>query len=158
MKPSTQFFPMPVTAIRSLRILMLAVVGIMLPLTASALGEDVSPEVTEEVRIKSAQEKLVASSSIVVLYAEGLCCPSCAIGVRKKVSRLSFVDRKRFNNGVELDAKTQLVSVAVTQSLDPTDFASLSQSVWDAGYTPVRSYAMTGDRVTSTPLPGESSD
>ena len=124
-------------------------------MSASALGEDVNPEVSEDIRIKSAQEKLAATPSIVVLYAEGLCCPSCAIGVRKKVSRLSFVDRKRFNNGVDLDAKTQLVSVAVTASLDESGIASLSQSVWDAGYTPVRSYTMAGDEVISTPLPGE---
>ncbi|MBT5901543.1 MAG: heavy-metal-associated domain-containing protein [Opitutaceae bacterium] len=146
---------MTASANRYFRILALAIAGLMLSLSASALGEDVNPEVSEDIRIKSAQEKLAATPSIVVLYAEGLCCPSCAIGVRKKVSRLSFVDRKRFNNGVDLDAKTQLVSVAVTASLDESGIASLSQSVWDAGYTPVRSYTMAGDEVISTPLPGE---
>ena len=146
------------TATKYLHILAIAVASTLLNSSAAALGDDVNPEVSEEIRIKSAQDKLAANSSIVVLYAQGLCCPSCAIGVRKKVSRLSLIDRKRFNKGVELDTKTQLVSVAVTQSPDETAIASLSQSIWNAGYTPVRFYAMAGDEVVSTPLPGENAE
>ncbi len=137
------------------RLLLISIAGVVFLPSTFALGEEVNDEVSEEVRVDSAWEKLSANASIVVLYAGGLCCPSCAIGVRKKVSRLPFVDRKRFNKGVDLDAKTQLVSVAVTPSDDDPDFDSLSQAIWDAGYTPVRSYALVGGKLVTTALPSE---
>ena len=126
---------------------------IMYPLTSSlfALGEDVSPESTEAVRIVAAKEKLVQESDTVVLYAKGLCCPSCSIGVRKMVSRLDFVDRKRFNKGVELDTKTQLISVALLESKE-ADFDSLSEAITDAGYDPVRSYSLVGGELQTNSL------
>ncbi|GAB5559321.1 MAG: hypothetical protein SynsKO_09680 [Synoicihabitans sp.] len=137
-----------------LRLLLVGGVGLIFGPSSFALEDDISPEATEEVRQVSAREKLQAESSTIVLYAEGLCCPSCAIGVRKKVSRLDYVDRKRFNKGVALDARTQLVSVAIDASVWPdVDLATLSQAVWDAGYTPVRAYQLEGDSVLATPLP-----
>lgn len=123
--------------------------------SAFALGDDVSPEASEEVRRDSAREKLTANPSIVVLYAEGLCCPSCAIGVRKKVSRLDYIDRSRFNKGVDLDAKTQLVSVAVNVASNQVDLDTLAQAVVDAGYTPVRTYHLDADELHTTALKAE---
>lgn len=109
---------------------------------AIALGEEVSPEATESVRRVAAKEKLKKEPQSVVLYARGLCCPSCAIGVRKKVRKLDFVDRSRFNQGVELDTKTQLVTVAIGEA-KTVDFKSLSLAIEDAGYDPVRSYRLS---------------
>jgi len=142
---------------RPFRFLLPALVAILTPLSTFAL-EDVNPEVTEEVRLISAREKLSANPSIVVLYAEGLCCPSCAIGVRKKVSKLSNVDRAQFNNGVDLDTKTQLVSVAMKSEPTKIDLPSLAQAIWDAGYTPVRTYHLDAGDLRTTALPAENSD
>lgn len=127
---------------------------ILAPLTSSevfALGEDVSPEATEAVRVAAAKEKLNNEPDSVVLYAQGLCCPSCAIGVRKMVSKLDFVDRKRFNKGVELDTKTQLITVAIADS-KTADFKSLSEAIYDAGYDPIRSYQLENGELLNAPL------
>lgn len=113
--------------------------SILFSANAFALGEDVSEEVSEATRLTSAKEKLSIESDTVVLYAKGLCCPSCAIGVRKMISKLDFVDRRRFNKGVELDTKTQLVTVAINNDCQ-ADFDSLSKAIDKAGYDPAKAY------------------
>ena len=110
-----------------------------------------NPEATEEARMAAASEKLNKEADIVVIYAKGLCCPSCAIGVRKMVSRLDYVDRKRFNNGVDLDTKTQLITVAITES-KKVDLDSFSKAIFEAGYDPVRSYQLKKGKLLHTPL------
>ena len=111
----------------------------LLSTNAFALGENVSPEASEATRLASAKEKLDAESDTVILYARGLCCPSCAIGVRKMISKLDFVDRQRFNKGVELDTKTQLVTVAISSGIQ-ADFDSLAKAINKAGYDPEKAY------------------
>lgn len=127
---------------------LMASATLLLGSNAFALGEDVSPEATEEVRLASAKEKLSSQPDTVVVYAKGLCCPSCAIGVRKKISKLDFVDRSRFNKGVELDTKTQLVSVAVREGSNP-DYNSLAGAIDDAGYDPERAYFLNGAELST---------
>ncbi len=113
--------------------------SILFSANALALGENVSPEASEATRLASAKKKLSADSDTVILYAKGLCCPSCAIGVRKMISKLDFVDRKRFNKGVELDTKTQLVTVAISND-SQADFDSLAKAINKAGYDPAKAY------------------
>ena len=110
-----------------------------------------NPEATEEVRVAAASEKLNKEADSVVIYAKGLCCPSCAIGVRKMVSRLDFVDRKRFNKGVDLDTKAQLITVAIVEAKSP-NFKSLTEAILDAGYDPVRSYNLKDGLLLKEPL------
>ena len=132
----------------------LLIVAVLVPLSSTvvlAVGEDVSLEATEEIRIVAAKDMLSKEPDTVVLYAKGLCCPSCGIGVRKMISRLDFVDRKRFNKGVELDTKTQLVVVAIAESEMP-DLESLSEAIVDAGYDPVRSYRLTDGNLQTDSL------
>ncbi len=135
----------------------LLALGTLVTSNAFALGEDVSPEATEEVRIVAAKEKLEKEPNAVVLYAKGLCCPSCAIGVRKLISKLDFVDRGRFNKGVDLDTKTQLATVAIADGKKP-DLKALSQAVWSAGYDPVRAYKLISGKLLTEPLPAEKTD
>ena len=80
--------------------------------SASAQMLDAYPEISAIER-EAAAQIAVKSPDTVALYAKGLCCASCAIGIRKKVSVLSFVDTTRFNQGIELDPKTQLVRIAI---------------------------------------------
>ena len=124
-----------------LKLLTFAIIALFASAASFAIGEDVSPEAKESDRRVAAEAKLKAESSSVTLYAKGLCCPSCSIGVRKMVSKLEFVDRKRFNKGVELDTKMQLVSVAVREGAK-VNYDSLATAVEKAGYDPVRAYSI----------------
>lgn len=135
----------------TLKSLTLALLVMCAGSTAHALGEDLSPEANESDRRTAAAAKLNAEPGSVALYAKGLCCPSCSIGVRKMISRLKFVDRKRFNKGVELDTKMQLVAVAVADGAR-VDFDSLATAVEKAGYDPVRAYSLDGGTLQTKPL------
>jgi len=99
------------------------------------------PEVNQEVRAKAASAVLQKEQGIALLYVRGLCCPSCAIGVRAKLSRLKFVDKKRFKKGIDMDAKHQLVTIALKkdQSIDP---AKVEKGIDDAGYVAVEWYTV----------------
>ena len=98
-------------------------------------------EVTQEVRDKAATAKLTKQKRTVAVYAKGLCCASCAIGVRKKVKELAFVDTKRFEDGVKLDPKTQIVTVALKKGKE-VDVVALREAISNAGYTPVHLYTL----------------
>ena len=127
--------------ILSLKLLTFAAIAVLASAVTFAIDEDISPEAKESDRRVAAEAKLKAESSSVTLYAKGLCCPSCSIGVRKMVSKLDFVDRNRFNKGVELDTKMQLVSVAVREGAN-VNYDSLASAVEKAGYDPVRAYSI----------------
>jgi len=117
--------------------------------TPAAQALKPNPEVAQDVRDAAALKKLKATPNTVAVYAKGLCCMSCAIGIRKKVSGLEFIDRSRLNQGVELDAKTQLVTLAVNanQRVNP---AAISKAVDAAGYVPVHLYMLRDDGQLAT--------
>jgi copper chaperone CopZ len=122
------------------------------PVLAQSKGPN--PEASQEVRDKAAVAKLKANSGTVAVYAQGLCCPSCAIGVRKKVSGLPFVDQGRLEKGILLDAKTQLVTIALRPG-SKVDTKALSQAIVDAGYEPVHLYRLDGDKLVTTKISAE---
>ena len=117
--------------------------------TSSLAAEPV--EASEENRRAAAKQTLQAQPAAALLYVKGLCCASCAIGIRKKVAKLDFVDKKRFKKGVELDAKTQLVTVGLLKG-KKVDKKALAKAIEDAGYDPVRLYALTDGQVTADPF------
>lgn len=143
--------------VKSVKLLSKLVAGLaaLTLLTLSVGAMNVSPEATEEVRVVAAQSKLSSEADTVVVFAKGLCCPSCAIGVRKMISRLDFVDKKRFNKGVELDTKVQLITVAIGQE-KKADFKSLTEAIVDAGYDPVHSYTLQDGALRTEPLVADS--
>ena len=117
----------------------------------SAYSMKLHPEVAEDVRVVAAKEALSNRPNSVILYVKGLCCPSCAIGIRKKITQLDFVDKTRFNNGVDLDAKYQLTTVAIIDGKKP-DYELLSIAVSKAGYEAVRYYELKGGSLITKPL------
>ena len=93
-------------------------------------------EVNVETRNAEAARVLKGSDNLILVYARGLCCPSCSLGVRKTVSRLSFVNVDQPKKGVILDAKHQLVHVMLKPGAEVVT-ADIWQAIDDAGYDPV---------------------
>ncbi len=112
------------------------------------------PEVNQEVRSKAATAALQKEEGIALLYVKGLCCPSCAIGVRSKLSKLKFVDKKRFKKGIDMDAKTQLVTIALKKdkAIDP---AQVEKGIDDAGYIAIEWYALEGATLKAHSFPNQ---
>ena len=98
-------------------------------------------EARPEVRLEEAKKTLLNSSKISLIYVKGLVCPSCAIGVRKNLSKLYGVDKKRFKDGIDLDPETQLVTIALKDGAK-LDTEDLIERVVDAGYVAVEEYIL----------------
>ena len=108
-------------------------------------------EATQDVRDVEVKAKLKAQPKAVLVYAKGLCCPSCAIGVRKMLSRLAFVDTSKDNSGIDLDAKHQLVTITLKAG-KKADLDALAKAVDEAGYEPVHAYALKNKKVVTSNL------
>jgi copper chaperone CopZ len=109
------------------------------------------PEAPEAERKAIALDLLKKSPNAVLIYAKGLCCQSCGIGVRKKVTKLTFVDQTRYNSGVELHPKSQLATIAI-KAKQSANAKELSKAIDDAGYDPVSIYSLKGGKLVVASL------
>ena len=100
-----------------------------------------TPAEAEATRSEVALKTLKGNPGTVVVFAKGLCCQSCAVGVRTKVKPLAFVDSSRLTEGVSLDAQHQLATIAVKRGKAVSPKA-LSAAVDSAGYEPVSLYTL----------------
>ena len=105
------------------------------------LANEDKEEARPEVRLAAAKKMLLESSEISLVYVKGLVCPSCAIGVRKNLSKLKGIDKKRFKDGIGMDPETQLVSIAFKGNFK-IDNKDLIERVEDAGYIAVEEYKL----------------
>ena len=130
--------------------------GILISLfifSVSSFSEN-TPEISQDDRQVAAQKVLSETAQAVTVYVKGLCCPSCAIGIRKKVSKLDFIDTTRLNKGVDLDTKTQLATVTILKGAVVNPF-TLAQAIRDAGYDPAHLYQLKSGEVQKTEMPQE---
>lgn len=105
------------------------------------LANEDKEEARPEVRLAAAKETLLESSKISLVYVKGLVCPSCAIGIRKNLSKMKGVDKKRFKDGIDMNPETQLVSIALKDGAQ-LNTKDLIERVVDAGYVAVEEYRL----------------
>ena len=105
------------------------------------LANEDKEEARPEVRLVAAKETLLESSKISLVYVKGLVCPSCAIGIRKNLSKMKGVDKKRFKDGIDMNPETQLVSIALKDGAK-LNSKDLIERVVDAGYVAVEEYRL----------------
>ena len=127
-------------------ILLLTIFGL---LASSHAQMKFEPEISEKKRIVAATAKLTAAPGTVLVFAKGLCCESCAIGIRKKVQKLDFVDTSKPKKGIDLDAKTQLVTIVMKKGAT-VDMAALKKAIKDAGYDAMKLYELTASKALKT--------
>ena len=98
-------------------------------------------EALPEQRLEAAKKVLSDTANISLIYVKGLVCPSCAIGIRKNLSKMLGVDKTRFKDGIDMDPETQLVTISLKAGvfLDNRDLIEL---VEDAGYTAIEEYKL----------------
>ena len=98
-------------------------------------------EARPEERLTAAKKILLEKNQISLIYAKGLLCPSCAIGIRKNLSKMKSVDKKRFKEGIDMNPETQLVTIALKNGAK-LDSKDLIERVVDAGYVAVEEYRL----------------
>lgn len=111
-------------------------------------------EITSKDREKIALTALEYSPKTVQIYAKGLVCESCAIGIRKKLQKLNFVDTKKSEKGIVLDVKAQLVSISLKEG-ESVNVSELIKAIKGAGYDPIMLYQLENEKkLKSTSLEG----
>ena len=105
------------------------------------MANDDKKEVRPEVRLTAAKKTLLEKTQISLIYVKGLVCPSCAIGIRKNLSKMKGVDKKRFKDGIDMNPETQLVTIALKDGAE-LDNKDLIERVVDAGYVAVEEYRL----------------
>ena len=130
---------------------LIASTGLSVVTVAAADGD---PDAKQEVRDIAVKAKLKERKNISLVYVKGLVCPSCAIGIRVKVSKLPFVDVTRYKRGVDMDIKSQLLTVALLPGIK-TDTRSIDKAVTNAGYEVVEWYSMEGGKLKAHPFASE---
>ena len=53
-----------------------------------------------------------------IVNVHGIVCSFCAKGVTKKVSKLPFIDKSKYNKGVKVEIEDQKVTIAVLPDQD----------------------------------------
>jgi copper chaperone CopZ len=71
-----------------------------------------------------------------VVHVHGIVCSFCAKGVTKKVSKLPFIDRSKYNKGVKVEIEEQKVTIAVLPD-QALDVEALYKAIVSGGYEPV---------------------
>ena len=74
-----------------------------------------------------------------VFEVKGLVCSFCAHGLQKGMSKLKFVDKKKYTKGVYTDITHQFVKVGLKKDKAPNIDKALT-AIQDAGYEVLRSY------------------
>jgi len=108
-------------------------------------------EISEHAREKVALAKLKSSPNTVQVYAKGLICESCGLGVRKKLQKLKFVDTSKPKKGIVMDVKSQLVSITLKQR-QSADEEAIKKAIKGAGYDPMYLYELDGKKLKSVSL------
>ena len=100
-------------------------------LSLAGLGLGQSVEINGE-KVEVGQEDLV-------IEVKGLVCSFCAHGLQKGMSKLKFVDKKKYTKGVYTDITHQFVKVGLKKNKEPNIDKALT-AIQDAGYEVLRSY------------------
>ena len=129
-------------------IIMTLVFGVHIGFVNAADGV---PEVSRDARAKAALVKLKTEKLVALLYVKGMTCPSCAIGIRVKVSKLDFVDGSRYKRGVDMDVNNQLLTVALKQGAQP-NWQLIDQEIDDAGYLAMEWFSMEKNGLKTYPF------
>ena len=91
-----------------------------------------------------------SSGKTVAMAVDGLCCPTCGIGVKKNVQKLAFVADK----GVKIDPANSMLIVTLKQA-GVADQDAIVAAVRKAGYDPVRFYRFADSGAKEIAIPEE---
>jgi copper chaperone CopZ len=86
----------------------------------------------------------------VKIKVKGVVCSFCAYGVEKNLSKLEFVDKKKFSSkGILVDISKQMVSIAIEHG-KKVNLQSILEAIKKGGYEVVRFYLNISGIVTQS--------
>lgn len=75
----------------------------------------------------------------VVVQVHGVVCSFCAYGVQKNLSKLKFIDRSKYKDGILVDINTHQVTLAIKDGQN-INIQKIVQAILKGGYEPVKMY------------------
>ena len=84
-------------------------------------------------------EKVEVGQEDLVFEIKGLVCSFCAHGLQKGMSKLKFIDKKKYTKGVYTDITHQFVKVGLKKDKIPNIDKALV-AIQNAGYEVLKSY------------------
>ena len=97
-----------------------------------------------EITVQDVELQQPDNNNEVIFRVHGIVCSFCSVGVRKKLSKLSFIDKSKYNNGIHVLIEKQLVIAAVKPDSYP-DIMSAYQAIKSGGYNPVKAILKNKD-------------
>jgi len=76
-----------------------------------------------------------------VVQVHGIVCSFCAKGVTKKITKLAFIDRSKYNKGVKVEIEDQKVTIAVLPD-ETLNVDALYKAIVSGGYDPVNVFSI----------------
>jgi hypothetical protein len=84
----------------------------------------------------------------------GIVCSFCSVGVRKKLSKLPFIDKSKYKDGVLVEIESQKVTIAIKPGAK-LDVNAAFESIKSGGYEPVNVMVADEHGVVTTHTPAE---
>ncbi len=88
----------------------------------------------------------------IVLEVHGVVCSFCSQGIQKKLSKLSFVDTKKFTKGSEINIENQTVKIAIKEN-KKADLDVIFNSIKSGGYNPIKAYFLDSNGKVKSMVP-----
>ena len=85
----------------------------------------------------------------VIMEVHGIVCPFCAQGVKKKLSKFTFIDRLKLNEGIFMNVENQRITVAIIDG-ETADVQGMFAAVLSGGYEPIRALVADAEGNTTT--------
>lgn len=92
-------------------------------------------------------EEVVVQPHQVIVQVKGVVCSFCAYGTEKNLSKLKFLDKAIFGDGVLLDIHTNRITLALNPH-KPFDLKGIHQAIKKGGYDPLTIHLRLSGRVT----------
>ncbi len=99
------------------------------------------------VSVEKSLNNIKVEEDEVVIVVHGIVCSFCSQGVRKKLSKLPFIDKSRYQNGVKVEIEKQKVTIAVKPG-SSFDISEVFRSIKSGGYEPVVAHQNLGNKIT----------
>ena len=103
---------------------------------------EIKPVETDNIEVRNGEA---------VIVVQGIVCTFCSQGVRRKLSKLSFIDSSKYTKGVKVDIENQKVTIAIKPGSE-IDIEQVFKSIKSGGYEPVVAFQnIDGERVVLYP-------
>jgi len=74
-----------------------------------------------------------------IVQVNGIVCSFCAFGTEKKLSKLDFLDKSQFGDGVLVDIRSHQVTLSLNPEVT-VKYAEIADAITKGGYDPVAYY------------------